>query len=230
MGSQYVALVMSLFQAQSHQHFSPLVSFNCILQTPWMVLPFYKNRLSWKGKTVTEAFTTLPLKIFLTSHAVAAVSAKISVERGFQGNERKLHMLWEVLSFLHTAFSCGLKSLPTLCIFPYWSEMLLISPQLHSHTLFLCSSFKKAKTYVQLPDSLHTLWLEILCHSCLLQTLKPVYLLYINLPVFFDILFFSLFLQWDEMLISWPSASDLCGSLIRVFQVQLYHREVSKAT
>lgn len=81
--------------------------------------------------------------------------------------------------------------------------MLLIFPQLHFHTLLLCSSLKEAKQIcLQVPDSLHTLWLEISCHSFLLHILKPpIYLLYVNLPVFLDILFLSLFLWWDNILI-----------------------------
>lgn len=182
-----------------------------------MALLFYKNRLPWKGKTVTEAFTTLPLRIFLASHAASAVSAKISVGWGLQGNERELYVLWEVPSFLHTAFSHVLKPLSILCIFPRWREMLLMPPQLHSQTLFLCPAFKTAKqTCLQVPDSIHTLWLETPCHFCLLQTLKPVYLLHIKLPVLLAILFFSLFLRWDAHLLT--TCPDPCVHLPENFR------------
>lgn len=63
----------------AHQHFSMLVNFNYISQTSWMTPSFYKNRMLRKGKTVTETSSILPLRIFLASQVVSAVSAKISV-------------------------------------------------------------------------------------------------------------------------------------------------------
>lgn len=86
-------------------HFTNILNGPTILQ----------NEDTMKRKTVTEALTNLSLRIFLASHAVSAVSAKNLCRMRVTGKLKGTIRAMEVQSCL---FSCILKPLSIICIFP----------------------------------------------------------------------------------------------------------------